>query len=98
MKRYASNSTQTRWDGKKVYKSTVYPTVAPQSSDLLITADETDYLDTLAQRYYNDPTLWWIIASVNNVGKGRMSVEPGKQLRIPVDVLSILNEFKALNQ
>lgn len=98
MKRYDTNATQTRWDGKQVYKSTVYPTVAPQSSDLLITANETDYLDTLAQKYYNDSTLWWIIASVNNVGKGRLSLVPGTQLRIPLDVLAIINEFKALNQ
>ncbi len=98
MKRYISNAQQTRWDGKKVYKSTIYPTVLPQASDLLVIANETDYLDTLAQKYYNDPTLWWIIASVNNVGKGRMSVTPGTQLRIPSDVYSIINEFKALNQ
>jgi hypothetical protein len=98
MKRYATNATQTRWDGKQVFKSTIYPTVTPSSSDILITASETDYLDTLAQKYYKDATLWWVIASVNNVGKGRLSVVPGTQLRIPFDITSILIEFKQLNQ
>jgi len=98
MRRYATNATQTRWDGKQVYKSTIYPTVAPRDSDLLIITSETDYLDTLAQKYYGDPTLWWIIASVNNIGKGRLSVEPGVQLRIPTEILSIINAFKTLNQ
>jgi nucleoid-associated protein YgaU len=98
MKRYSTNATQTRWDGKQVYKSTIYPPVRPAVSDLLIVAAQGDYLDTLAQKYYRDPTLWWVIASVNNVGKGRLSVEPGLQLRIPSDVISILNEFKRLNQ
>jgi len=98
MKRYSTNAKQTRWDGKQVYKSTVYPIIAPRTSNLLITSDETDYLDTLAQKYYNDPTLWWVIASVNNVGKGRLSIEPGTQLRIPQDILSIINEFRSLNK
>lgn len=98
MKRYSTNATQTRWDGRQVYKSTIYPIVKPSNSDLLIVASETDYLDTLAFKYYKDPTLWWVIASVNNLGKGRMSIEPGTQVRIPVDILSILNDFKRLNQ
>jgi nucleoid-associated protein YgaU len=98
MKRYSTNATQTRWDGKQVYKSTIYPVVKPSTSDLLIVASETDYLDTLAFKYYKDPTLWFIIASVNNIGKGRMSIEPGTQVRIPADILSILNDFKRLNQ
>lgn len=98
MKRYDNNATQTRWDGRVVYKSTVYPPIIPSASDLLITAAEGDYLDTLAQKYYRDSTLWWIIAVANNVGKGRLSIEPGTQLRIPFDVLTIVNKFRALNK
>jgi hypothetical protein len=98
MKRYSFSATQNRWDGKKVYKSVTYPIIPTHPNDILITASETDYLDTLANKYYKDPTLWWVIASANNIGKGRMSIEPGKQLRIPFDVLSILNDFKQLNK
>jgi hypothetical protein len=97
MKRYATNATQTRWDGKQVYKSTIYPPVPAQSTDLLITANGEDYLDDLALRYYKDVTLWWIIGNVNNLGKGRLSVPAGKQLRIPQDIITILNTFKQLN-
>lgn len=97
MKRYATNAQQTRWDGKQVYKSTIYPPVSPAPSDILVTAQETDFLDTLAQKYYRDPTLWWIIANVNNLGKGRLSVPAGTQLRIPQDIVTILNTFKKLN-
>lgn len=98
MKRYASNATQTRWDGKQVYKSTVYPVIKPLNSDFLIVASEGDYLDTLAHKYYKDSTLWWIIACANNIGKGRLSITPGTQLRIPVNIFSIINEFKQMNQ
>lgn len=97
MKRYSTNAKKTRWDGKEVYKSTVYPAINKSSSDLLITAGEMDSLDTLAFKYYNDPTLWWIIASVNNIGKGRLSVETGLQIRIPTNIVEIVNTFRALN-
>ena len=98
MKRYASNAVQTRWDGKQVYMTTIYPPVAPSTTDILITAVQGDYLDTLAFKYYNDSTLWWIIANINNLGKGRLSVPPGTQLRIPTDIVTVLNQFTQLNQ
>lgn len=98
MKRYSTNAVQTRWDGKKVFKSTIYPSIKKSNNDILITASEGDYLDTLAQKYYKDPTLWWVIANANNIGKGRLSVLPGTQIRIPSDVISIINEFKRLNK
>ena len=98
MKRYSTNAKQFRWDGKQVFKSTVYPTIKASSSDVIITASEGDYLDTLAQKYYKDPSLWWVIANANNIGKGRLSVPAGKQIRIPFDIVTIVNEFKRMNQ
>jgi hypothetical protein len=97
MKRYTSTPIDTRWDGKRVYKTTSYPTIFPSYTDLQIVSNETDYLDTLAYKYYGDPTLFWIIANVNNLGKGRMSVPPGLTLRIPTDVNSIVDKFNKLN-
>lgn len=97
MKRYDSTSVDNRFDGKRVYKTTHYPSIVPSDTDLIITAAETDYLDTLAYKYYGDPTLWWVIAMVNNIGKGRMSIEPGLQLRIPTNVGDIIATFIQLN-
>jgi len=98
MKRYSENAKSIRWDGKQVYKTTIYPPIIPSNNDILITSTDTDYLDTLAHKYYKDATLWWIIANANNIGKGRLSIEPGTQLRIPFDIISIINQFKKLNQ
>jgi len=98
MKRYSENAKRIRWDGKQVYKTTIYPPIIPSNNDILITSTDTDYLDTLAHKYYKDATLWWIIANANNIGKGRLSIEPGTQLRIPFDIISIINQFKKLNQ
>lgn len=97
MDRYASNLTQSRWDGKRVYQTTVYPTIVPQDSDIQVVSNTEDYLDTLALKYYGDPDLYWIIALANNLGKGRLSVPPGLILRIPTNVNTILGQFSNLN-
>jgi hypothetical protein len=98
MKRYDSTAVTQRWDGKRVYKTTQYPIIEPQSSDAIIISNEADYLDSLAYTYYGDPTLWWVIALANNLGKGRMSVPPGLQLRIPSNINAIVVQFNNLNQ
>jgi len=97
MKRYNDISVKPRWDGKRVCITTHYPEIPDSDSDIYIVTNETDYLDTLAFKYYSDPTLWWIIALANNIGKGRMSVEGGLQLRIPTNVQNILSEYDRLN-
>jgi hypothetical protein len=39
-----------------------------------------------------------VIALANNLGKGRMSVPAGLQLRIPSNINAILTQFNNLNQ
>lgn len=95
--RYDNIPIATRWDGKRVYKSVEYPVIIPQDSDIQVVSQETDYLDTLALKYYGDPEKYWIIARANALGKGRLSVPPGLTLRIPVDVSGIMAEFNRLN-
>jgi len=98
MKRYQTTRTMPRWDGKKVYRTTYYPIIQSQESDAIIISNETNYLDSLAYTYYNDPTLWWVIALANNLGKGRMSVPAGIQLRIPTNINAILVQYANMNQ
>lgn len=97
MKRYSNIPIQTRFDGKRVYKSTIYPPILPSVNDLQVVSNEGDYLDTLAYKYYGDPTLYWIIATANNIGKGRMSVPAGLSLRIPTNVSQIVGAFNRMN-
>lgn len=97
MRRYDEVPVQIRWDGKRVYKVADYPIIPVQDTDLLVVTNTEDYLDALAYKYYGDPTLFWVIARANNLGKGRLSVPPGLTLRIPVDISSILGEFSRLN-
>ena len=98
MKRYSSTPIFKRWDGKQVYKTTQYPVILPSNSDMIIISNETSTLDGLAYKYYNDPTLWWVIALINNIGKGRLSIPCGIQLRIPSNINDIISQFNNLNQ
>lgn len=98
MKRYNNIEVKERYDGKRVYKTTRYPLIPLLPSDIQIVSVEGDYLDTLSYKYYGDPTLWFIIALANpGIGKGRLSIAPGTNLRIPVDVNSIIVQFNRLN-
>lgn len=97
MSRYDNISIQTRWDGKRVYTSVEYPTIVPQDSDIQVVSQESDYLDTLAQKYYNDPEKYWIIGRANRLGTGRLSIPPGIILRIPLDVSGIMAQYNQLN-
>jgi nucleoid-associated protein YgaU len=58
-----------------------------------------DRLDNLAYSYYNDATLWWIIAAANNnATKGALFPAPGTQLRIPTNVSSVLKLYEQFNK
>ena len=97
MRWYSNTPIVTRFDGKRVYQTTSYPEIRSSTGDIMVISNEGDYLDTLAYKYYGDPTLWRIIAWVNNIGKGRMSVEPGLTLRIPTNINEIIDQFNRAN-
>lgn len=99
MRRYSNINSQIRYDGKRVYKSIIYPIIPLSVTDIQIISNEGDYLDTLAYRYYGDPTLYFIIALANpGVGKGRFSIPSGTILRIPININSIISDFDNLNK
>jgi nucleoid-associated protein YgaU len=98
MTRYSLDSNiKTRFDGKRFFGTRLYPSIAQSDDDVLYITNETDFLDTLAYKFYKDTSLWWIIALANNLGNGRLSVEPGLQIRIPMRIGSIMESYNKLN-
>lgn len=69
--------------GPKVYRPSIIPSTIPDSRDTYFYSREGDRLDLLANEFYNDVTLWWVIASANNLGKGTLAITPGKLIRVP---------------
>ena len=50
---------------KRYYKHIEYPEISREINDLYITTSFGDRLDTLANLYYGDSSLWWIISCGN---------------------------------
>lgn len=98
MNRYINNETNVfkRYDGKRVFRTTRYPKIPIGFNDIYIVASETDYLDSLAYKYYQDSTLWWVIAQANGI-KASLKAPTGVQIRIPQNIDNILLAFKREN-
>ncbi len=84
-------------DNRRVLQSTLYPKITIDSRDIFITSKAGDRLDLLANTFYNDVTLWWIIAHANSIGKGTLNIEPGLQLRIPQNISKIFADLEEIN-
>lgn len=97
--RYAETKQLKDIDTKKNYlESTIYPMIKPNDNDLYIISEQGDRLDLLAYKYYNDVSMWWIIATANNLNDANFFVQPGIQLRIPSDLTSISNNLAKINK
>jgi len=92
--RYQNNETQKLKDGREVYRTKIYPNIPLKDNDIYIVTQEGDRLDTLAYQYYGDQSLWWIIATANNIHDASFAVEDGTILRVPKNYLEIVNKFR----
>ena len=52
------------------------------------TLKEGERLDHLAGQFYNDATMWWVIAAASGIGWG-LQVPAGTFIRIPTDLTAI---------
>ena len=97
MKRYATTPKKIDKSGIRVYSTTYYPEIPLENEDRFVYAIDGDRLDSLAYKHYDDVTLWWIIAKANGL-KGKPVLTPGKVIRIPSDITSIVENFRQLNK
>lgn len=93
--RYRNNRRKKLRDGRTVYRSTIYPDIPLRDSDLYVASETGDRLDTLAYQYYDDASLWWIIAAANNIHDAPLGLEDGTILRIPQNYIEINSNFNS---
>jgi phage tail protein X len=94
-------------NGNVVYKTSRYPEVPLSENDIYVYSTQGDRFDVLAQQYYGDSSLWWVISIANtgNAGAGTLPVLPqntlvipeGVQIRIPNNPLEVYNVFNQIN-
>ena len=82
------------------YKYLKYPEVPLSFNDIYIITKGEDRLDLLAEQFYKDISLWWIIAIANPgiIKRDSFFVPIGVQLRIPSDTQSVIDDFNRINK
>jgi phage tail protein X len=84
---------------KRVYQTTRYPEIPLSENDIYVITVQGDRFDILAQQYYSDSSLWWIISIANdNLLQNSLVIPEGIQIRIPSNISEVLNLFKQINQ
>lgn len=96
--RYRDIARLRTTDGVEYIMNTIYPEIPLSDQDYYVISTGGDRYDTLAQQFYSDYTLWWIIAAANTSQRASLIVEPGVQLRIPADIQGALQLFRQVNK
>ena len=85
-------------DTNKRYLSRIkYPVIPSRDSDIRIVTIQGQSLLTLANEYYRDPNLYWIIARRNNLNN-TLFPTIGSELFIPVEMGEIMSALSRLNR
>ena len=98
MDRYRNIRTLRNAQGIEYYRGTKYPDIPLSENDIYVITVFGDRLDILANQYYGDSTLYWIISAANpSQSFSSMYIIEGSQLRIPNDVSNVLASYRTLN-
>ena len=94
--RYSNISTMLKTGKGRVYDSVLLPNVDATDSDIVVITIQGDRLDLLANEYYQDPSMWWVIALKNDMTEVNISMKEGIVLRIPSrnEAIQIKNSLK----
>ena len=95
--RYRNTKVKKSKEGVRVYSTTFYPSIPISDSDTFILAKEGSRLDSLANEYYGDTKLWWVLAKSNGI-RGKIALKAGELIRIPGNITKIIDDFEAINE
>ena len=101
MRNRTQNITKNRnYQGKNYYQPLRYPDIPLSSNDIYILTTVGDRLDSLANHFYYDVRLWWIIAAANSqiVRRDSYILKPNLEIRIPTNTTQILKAFEQINK
>ena len=98
---------KTKIEGNLAYVTSRYPEVPLSENDIYVYTTQGDRFDILAQQYYKNSSLWWVISIANtgNAGAGTLVSLPqnsliipeGIQIRIPSNYANVIRNFNAIN-
>tara|TARA_Y100001937_G_scaffold53460_1_gene73718 strand:+ start:635 stop:937 length:303 start_codon:yes stop_codon:yes gene_type:complete len=95
--RYRNQKILLDLDSNKRYLSRIkYPVIPSRDSDIRIVTIQGQSLLTLANEFYGDVNLYWVIARRNNINN-TLFPTIGTELFIPTDLGEITTELSRLN-
>ena len=107
MNRY-QNIPQIILNSRQDYATSRYPEVPVSADDIYVYTTQGDRFDVLAQQYYNDSSLWWVISIANTATAGTslpsdlpqnsLVIPEGLQIRIPNNPQNVVSAFNLINQ
>lgn len=68
-------------DNKYIYGTTAQ--LREDNAYVLHTVTQGDTFDSLALKYYNNPTLYWVICDFNKIQDPYRDLEVGQKIKIP---------------
>lgn len=87
--RYISTGTNIPQPIRKIIES---------DSDIFHTLKLGERLDNLAQKYYDNPLLSWVIMAGNPEFESEWEIKPGTMLRIPYPLERVFNSWLVNNE
>lgn len=83
-------------DGIEFWDLLDLPDLPPQSDDVSYQVQLGDRIDVLANRFYGDPVLWWVIAQANDLEILPLGLDEGLVLRVPSPRYVLQHLFQAV--
>jgi len=92
--------TRRNTDKRRYYTPLKYPEIPLSPNDSYVITLDGDRLDLMADQFYSDVRLWWIIAGANpnKIRRDSYTVPGGIEIRIPREINPILKKFEKLNK
>ena len=83
-----------------IYQTVKYPEIPLSVNDTYAITTLGDRLDLLAQQFYGDISLWWIISAGNPevLSLNSLFIPVGTEIRIPSNVSLAKSLFNSLNR
>tara|TARA_R100001377_G_scaffold61380_1_gene37387 strand:+ start:425 stop:727 length:303 start_codon:yes stop_codon:yes gene_type:complete len=99
MNRVRNQEIKLNHQKKRYLKYLKYPEIPVDISDIYVITKIGERLDLLANQYYQDSNLWWVItkANPNKIKRDSFFMPIGVQIRIPMDIDYIMSSFENLN-
>ena len=87
-------------NSKRVLKNIKYPNIPLSINDIYAITVEGDRLDLIANQFYSDVRLWWVIVAANPdiIRRDSISLKPGLEIRIPANPNFAVKLFKMINK